>query len=167
MRQIRISEKPRVIGVMGSHEGDGETLRQARRLGAEIAGRGHILLTGGGGGVMRAASEGARGQGGLVVAVLPSERRHPIRGYPNEFVDVPIYTGMSDARNAINAKTPDVLVALRGGLGTLSEIALALKSGTPVIGLGCPRVEAPGGAGIVEAGTVEEVLKEIDRILMC
>ena len=165
MRTIQLSEKPRVIGVMGSHRGDTRTLEEAYRVGEGIAKRGHILLTGGGGGTMRAASEGARKAGGLVVAVLPSERHYPVKGYPNDFVDIPIYTGLSDARNAINAKTPDVLVALRGGLGTLSEIALALKSGTPVIGLRCPRFEVAGDIDVIRVATVEGVFEELKRML--
>lgn len=165
MRTIQLPEKPRVIGVMGSHRGDTRTLEEAYRVGEGIAKRGHILLTGGGGGTMRAASEGARKAGGLVVAVLPSERHYPAKGYPNDFVDIPIYTGMSDARNAINAKTPDVLVALRGGLGTLSEIALALKSGTPVIGLRCPRFEVAGDIDVIRVATVEGVFEELKRML--
>jgi len=165
MRTIQLSEKPRVIGVMGSHRGDTRTLEEAYRVGEGIAKRGHILLTGGGGGTMRAASEGARKAGGLVVAVLPSERHYPAKGYPNDFVDIPIYTGLSDARNAINAKTPDVLVALRGGLGTLSEIALALKSGTPVIGLRCPRFEVAGDIDVIRVATVEGVFEELKRML--
>jgi uncharacterized protein (TIGR00725 family) len=165
MRMIRLEERPRVIGVMGSHRGDARTLEEAYRIGEGIAERGHITLTGGGGGTMRAASKGARKSGGLVVAVLPTERRYPAKGYPNEFVDVPIYTGMSDARNAINAKTSDVLIALRGGLGTLSEIALALKSGTPVIGLRCPRFEIAGDADVIRVDTVEGVFEEMDRVL--
>jgi hypothetical protein len=72
---------------------------------------------------------------------------------------------MSDARNAINAKTPDVLIALRGGLGTLSEIALALKSGTPVIGLRCPRFEIAGKIDVTRVTTVEGVFEEMERIL--
>jgi hypothetical protein len=165
MRTIQLPEKPRVIGVMGSHRGDTRTLEEAYRVGEGIAKRGHILLTGGGGGTMRAASEGARKAGGLVVAVLPSERHYPAKGYPNDFVDIPIYTGLSDARNAINAKTPDVLVALRGGLGTLSEIALALKSGTPVIGLRCPRFEVAGDIDVIRVATVEGVFEELKRML--
>jgi len=165
MRTIRLAEKPRVIGVMGIHRGDTRTLDEAYRIGEGIAKRGHIVLTGGGGGTMRAASEGARKAGGLVIAVLPSERRYPAKGYPNDFVDIPIYTGMSDARNAINAKTPDVLIALRGGLGTLSEMALALKSGTPVIGLRCPRFETAGEIDVIRVATVEGVFEEMERIL--
>jgi len=165
MRTVRLADKPRVIGVMGSHRGDTQTLEEAYRVGEGIARRGHILLTGGGGGTMRAASEGAWKAGGLVVAVLPSERHYPAKGYPNCFVDIPIYTGMSDARNAINAKTPDVLVALRGGVGTLSEIALALKSGTPVIGLRCPRFEIAGDIDVIRVATVEGVFEEMERIL--
>ncbi len=150
---------------MGSHRGDAATLAEARRLGEEIAKRGHVLLTGGGGGVMRAASEGAFQAGGLVIAVLPNERQRPLEGYPNEFVDIPIWTGMGDGRNVINAKSPRVIVALSGGAGTLSEIALALKSGTPVIGLRSPAFDVPEAGRFHSAATVEEVMERMDGIL--
>ena len=84
---------------------------------------------------MRAASEGAHGAGGLVIGILPNDRKRPMEGYPNEFVDIAVFTGMYEARNVINAKTPHCLIALAGGAGTLSEIALALRAGTPVIAL--------------------------------
>ncbi|MBN1635271.1 MAG: hypothetical protein JW920_02085 [Deltaproteobacteria bacterium] len=60
---------------------------------------------------MRSASQGAWLSGGLVIGVLPSDRQHPKKGYPNTFVSIPIYTGMSDARNVINVKSSDVVVA--------------------------------------------------------
>ena len=99
------------------------------------------------------------------MAVLPSERRRPLDGYPNEFVDIPVYTGMSDGRNAINAKTPHLLVALPGGPGTLSEIALALKAATPVIGLRwrLPDIAPPGI--FIYADTLEEIFVQIDKML--
>lgn len=114
---------------------------------------------------MKAASEGAHQAGGLVIAILPSERKVPLKGYPNEFVDIPIYTGMSDARNVINAKTPHLMVALSGGSGTLSEIAIALNSGTPVVGLHCPEFEIEEEGIFIRMETVEEVLEEIDKFL--
>jgi hypothetical protein len=98
-----------------------------------------------------------------VIAILPNDRKRPLRGYPNEFVDIPIYTGMYDARNVINAKTPHILVALDGGPGTLSEMAVAMKNGTPVIGLNCPHVELPEENDFTIVETVVEAIREIDE----
>jgi predicted Rossmann-fold nucleotide-binding protein len=72
---------------------------------------------------------------------------------------------MYDARNVINAKTPHVMVALRGGSGTLSEIALALRNNTPVIGLNAPQFKIAGDNDFSSVNTVEDVLQEIERIL--
>jgi hypothetical protein len=162
---IRIRRPPVIIGVMGSHEEGHSLADEARRLGREIARRGYVLLTGGGTGLMKAASEGAWREGGLVLGILPNDRRTLVPGYPNEFVDIPVFTGMREARNVINAKTPDVLVALSGGLGTLSEIAVAVRVGTPVIGLHCPPFSCEGPVDFTAAETVEEVLALIERKL--
>ena len=165
MKKVEDRRKPLVIGVMGGHEATVEILEDARRIGEEIAGRGHVLLTGGGGGVMKAASEGAYRAGGLVLAVIPSDRVRPLEGYPNEFVDIAICTGMADARNAINAKTPHVIIAVDGGWGTVSEIAHAMRSGTPVIGLNTPAIGLPHGEGLITCNTVEVALTLLDRLL--
>ncbi|MCX5853619.1 MAG: LOG family protein [Deltaproteobacteria bacterium] len=166
MKSITVTRKPFIIGVMGSHNDESPAvMEEARRLGEAIAGRGHVLLTGGGPGVMRAASEGAYRAGGFVIGILPNDRRHPLEKYPNEYVDIPIYTGMSDARNVINAKTPHIIVALSGGPGTLSEMALALQSGTPVISLHATPFELPGDYDFITVDTLEEALREIDSIL--
>ena len=165
MSKIEIRRKPLVVGVMGGHEAPREILEDARRIGGAIAKRGYVLLTGGGDGVMKAASEGAFRAGGLVLAVIPSDRAHPLEGYPNEFVDIVVCTGMSDARNAINARTPHVIIAINGGWGTVSEIALAMRNTTPVIGLKTPAIDLPRGKGLVSCDTVEEVLDHLDRII--
>ncbi len=159
------SRKPFIIGIMGGQDADPDILKEARHLGDEIAKRGWVVLTGGGPGVMRAASEGAHRAGGLVIAILPNERKRPLAGYPNEFVDIPIYTGMSDARDAINAKTPHVLIALRGGAGTVAEIALAVKSGTPIICLHDPGLTGPAFRDLIVAETVEAVMEILDQML--
>ncbi len=112
---------------------------------------------------MEAASEGAHRGGGLVIAILPTDRKRPLQGYPNKFVDIPIYTGMYDARNVINAKTPHILVALDGGPGTLSEMAVAMKSGTPVIGLNCPHFELSEENDFITVNTVAEAIRKIDE----
>ncbi len=154
-----------IIAVSGGREAEEPVLNDAYLLGREIAARGYVLITGGGGGVMEAASRGAAGNGGTVVGVLPSERKNPLPGYPNRYVTIPIYTGMSDARNVILAKAPDVLVALKGGPGTLSEIALARKSEIPVIVLRADGFAEPAGLGCIPADSVRDAMRKIERLL--
>lgn len=154
-----------IIGIMGGHRDDSPALGDAFILGTAVAQRGHVLLTGGGRGVMKAASEGTYKAGGLVIAILPSEKNLPLSGYPNEYVDLPIYTGMYDGRNIINAKTPFLIIALQGSAGTLSEIAIALKSGTPVIGLNCPHVDLPEAGEYYSVGTVDDAIAMMDALV--
>jgi uncharacterized protein (TIGR00725 family) len=165
MSIIEVRRKPFIVGVMGGHEAAPEILADARRIGEAIARRGHVLLTGGGGGVMKAASEGAFRAGGLVLAVLPSDRVRPLAGYPNEFVDIAIQTGMADARNAINAKTPHVMIAIDGGWGTISEIAHALRNDTPVIALKAPFIDHPHCGRLIACSSVEDALDQLDHIV--
>src|SRR2546428_7344414 len=82
-------------------------------------------------GVMEHAARGARAAGGLTIGLLPAEDPDEA----NEYIDVAIATGLGHGRNAILARTADGVVALGGGLGTLSEIALALRNRPPTIGL--------------------------------
>ena len=165
MQKIEVRRKPFIVGVMGGHKAPPEILAEACRIGEAIAKRGHVLLTGGGDGVMKAASEGAFRAGGLVLAVLPSDRVRPLAGYPNEFVDIAIQTGMADARNAINAKTPHVMIAIDGGWGTISEIAHALRNDTPVIALKTPSIDLPHGECLIACKTVEDALAQLDRLI--
>ena len=90
-----------------------------------------MLICGGLTGVMEHAARGARSAGGLTIGLLPGE--DPIEA--NEYIDVAIASGLGHARNAILARTADGVVALGGGLGTLSEIALALRNGRPTVGI--------------------------------
>jgi uncharacterized protein (TIGR00725 family) len=119
-----------IVGVMGGGAADAATLALAREVGRRLATGGALLLCGGRGGVMEAAARGAREGGGRVIGILPFARGE---GEPNRFVDCALFTGLGDGRNYVNARTSDVLIALRGGPGTLSEIALALKVGVPVV----------------------------------
>jgi uncharacterized protein (TIGR00725 family) len=119
------------VAVIGSANCDEEVAAQARQVGREIARQGAVLVCGGRGGVMEAACEGAKEAGGLTIGILPGRDRREA----NRFVDVPIATGLGDARNAIVVGTADAVIALSGGYGTLSEIGLALKMGKPVVGL--------------------------------
>jgi len=124
-----------MIGVMGPGAGATEAdLARARALGSLIAEARWTLLTGGQAvGVMDAASRGAAEAGGTVVGVLPQDDA----AHASDGVTVAVVTGMGNARNAVNVLSSDVVVACGMGLGTASEVALALKSGKPVVLLGC------------------------------
>lgn len=165
METLSIRRKPRIVGIMGSHYDDNASMDEAAILGAAIAERGHVLLSGGGTGVMRAASEGAWRAGGLVIGILPNDRERPLAGYPNGFIDIPIYTGMYEARNVINAKTPHLIIALAGGPGTLSEMALALKGGTPVIALHAPSFAMEGDFRYHRVHSADEAIETMDALL--
>ena len=148
-----------IVGVMGSGRPLDEAARAlAHRVGALIAERGWVLLTGGSAcGVMDAASKGAQDAGGIVVGVLKSEDGAEASTY----VDIAIRTGMGDARNIINVLSSDVVIALPGGSGTLSEVALALKSGKTVIVLGWEpgaAMRTSGRGRLVDAATAEEAI---------
>ena len=127
-----VSRTP-IIGVMGGGLSSPENATAAYRLGALIARAGWILLNGGRrAGIMHASAKGAKEHGGTTVGILPDETGAGV----SEYIDIPIRTGMGNARNCINVLSSDVVVACPGGAGTLSEIALALKTNTPVILLG-------------------------------
>ncbi len=120
-----------VIGVMGAGQCDTTLYEMARQVGQRIAARGAVLLCGGRGGVMEAAARGAKEAGGLTVGILPG--MSALDTPPNPFIDVAVFTGMHDGRNWINVCSSDAIIAIAGGYGTLSEIALALKIGKPVV----------------------------------
>jgi len=118
------------VGVIGS-DGDvePEVVEMAELVGRGIAEAGCVLLCGGRGGVMQAACRGAKQAGGLTVGILPSRDGADA----NEFVEVVLPTGMGSGRNTIIALASDVLIALRGSTGTLSEVSMALNFGKPVV----------------------------------
>ncbi len=118
----------RQIVVIGSSDETGYQ-DEARAIGAHIAGRGYVLITGGRGGIMESVSRGAAEQGGIVIGIHPGEDLD----LANPFCSVVIPTGMGYARNAINILAADVVVAIGGKSGTLSELAYAKTYGKPVI----------------------------------
>jgi uncharacterized protein (TIGR00725 family) len=119
------------IAVVGPGSASVEQLEAAEEAGAAIAEAGAGLVCGGLGGVMEAACRGAKEGGGTTVGILPGRDRSAA----NRWVDVAIATGLGEARNALVVRAADVLIAVGGAFGTLSEIALALKVGTPVVGV--------------------------------
>jgi len=131
-----------VIGVMGPAACDAATAALARAVGRGIAQRGALLLTGGRTGVMEEASRGAREAGGTTIGILPGAGAG--ESPANPYVDIPIYTGLGEARNWVNVCASDALIAIGGGFGTLSEIALALKARKPLVLLGSWRFDMEG-----------------------
>jgi len=145
------------VAVIGSAVCDEGVAALAREVGREIARRGAVLVCGGRGGVMEAACQGAKSAGGMTVGILPGFDRREA----NRYVEVPIVTGLGEARNAIVVRTADAVVAVSGGFGTLSEIGLACKMGRPVVGLGTWELRRQGQAveAVVEAGSPVEAVE--------
>jgi uncharacterized protein (TIGR00725 family) len=140
--------------------GDGvsaEELEAAEEVGRLVAEGGAILVCGGLGGVMEAACRGARSAGGLTLGILPGRDRREA----NRYVEVAVATGLGEARNALVVRSADAVVAVGGAYGTLSEIALALKGGTPVVGLGTWELARGGVAdtGLIRADRAAEAAR--------
>jgi uncharacterized protein (TIGR00725 family) len=122
----------RYVAVVGPGEASERELEDAEAVGRELAAGGAVVVCGGLGGVMAAACRGAESAGGLTVGILPGADREAA----NEWVRVAIPTGLGEMRNALVVRAADAVVAVGGAYGTLSEIALALKTGVAVVGLG-------------------------------
>ena len=150
----------KIIGVFGpGNVSDADEAWQAAfSAGQQLAQRGFVVLTGGLGGIMTAASRGAKEAGGITVGILPGTRKS---SPANMYVDIPVYTGMGEARNAINVKSCRAAIAIGGEYGTLSDIALALKGGYPIILLNSWSITPHGGVKQPDwlvAGTPEEAV---------
>ena len=126
-----MTNKAKLIAVIGGGQCSKEEAKLAEEVGRELARRGAILVCGGLGGVMEAACRGANSEGGITVGILPGESRQAA----NPYVRVPIVTGIGYARNVAVVKSAQAVIAVGGSYGTLSEIAHALQSNIPVIGL--------------------------------
>jgi len=126
----RAVERPHVA-VVGAGAAGEEERELAARVGRALAEGGAVVVCGGLGGVMEAAARGARQSGGTSIGILPGTDRRKA----NEFVDVALATGMGEGRNILVVRNADAVVAVGGEFGTLSEVALALQAGIPVVGL--------------------------------
>ncbi len=119
------------ISVIGASKCSKDIYKLAYEVGREIAKKKAILICGGLGGVMDAVAKGAKEAGGITVGILPGDNRIGV----SKYLDISLPTGMSEARNVLVVKAANAVIAIGGEYGTLSEIAHALKMGTPVIGL--------------------------------
>lgn len=148
MNQEKIRSRVR-IGVIGGSRAKPEALAQAFEVGGLIAGRGAILVCGGLSGVMEEAARGAQGAGGLTIGILPGMR--PAEANPH--IDIPLATGLGYTRNSLVAMNADVLIAIDGEFGTLSEIAFGRIYGKTVIGLGSWEID-----GVIKASSPAEAV---------
>jgi uncharacterized protein (TIGR00725 family) len=122
---------PLYVSVSGSGDAPPETNALAEEVGSLLARADAVVVCGGLGGVMEAVCRGAKSAGGRTVGILPGTERADA----NPYVDIALPTGLGESRNALIARAADVLIAIAGEFGTLSEIGFALKVGTPVVGL--------------------------------
>ncbi|HPJ39264.1 MAG TPA: TIGR00725 family protein [Spirochaetota bacterium] len=159
----------RQVVVIGSGD-DTANYNKAMAIGAFIAGKGWALVTGGRGGIMEAASRGAAEKKGIVIAILPDSSMESA----NPYCSIVIPTGIGYARNLVNVLSGDVIVAIGGKAGTLSELAYAWQFGKPVIA--CTFAEGwsrkledtpvdDRGGSIYFADSPEAVFRHLERIL--
>jgi hypothetical protein len=142
------------IAVVGSGEATDDAVWLAEEVGAALAEAGAVVVTGGLGGVMEAASRGAKSRRGRTLGLLPGDDRAAANGW----VDVAVATGLGEMRNALIVRSADAVIAIGGGAGTLSEIAFALKTGTPVVGLGTWDID-----GMVRATDAADAVARVIR----
>jgi len=145
-----------MIAVIGAGKADERTLKTAEEVGRLIAEGGAVLVCGGLGGVMEAAARGAKAGGGVTVGILP----HNQSDDANPYIDIAIPTGFGEGRNVIIARSARVLIAVGGEYGTLSEIALGLKMGKPVIGINTWEVK-----GVVRAENAEDAVRKAFELM--
>ena len=138
------------IAVVGAGDATGEIYEQAREVGRLVAERGGVVICGGLGGVMEAVSRGASEAGGTSIGILPDEDR----SRANDYLSFSVAAGTGQARNLAVVCSGDVVVAVGGGYGTLSEIGLARKVGRPVVSLGSWEL----GGHVAVAGSPEEAV---------
>jgi uncharacterized protein (TIGR00725 family) len=129
------------VAVIGGSIATPEDEARAEAIGTALGQAGATLVSGGLGGVMAAACRGAKSVGALTIGILPGDDRTAA----NPWIDVAIPTGLGEARNALVVRTADAIIAVGGEYGTLSEIALALRAGKPVVGLGTWGLIRPSG----------------------
>jgi uncharacterized protein (TIGR00725 family) len=140
----------RYVAVVGPGEASVEEAAQAEAVGRSLAERDAVVVCGGLGGVMEAVARGAANAGGTVLGILPGTDR----AEANAHVTVAVATGMGEMRNPLVVRAADAVIAVGGAYGTLSEIAFALRTGVPVIGIGTWElddvVDAPDPRAAVE-----------------
>ncbi len=146
----------KIIAVIGGRKVEKSLLREAEEVGRLLAKKNSILICGGLSGVMEAVSKGAKSAGGITVGILPHDHKRDA----NEYIDIPIATGLGIGRNVIISRTADGLIAVGGEYGTLSEIAFALQMGKPVVGIRTWEIK-----GVVSANNAADAVTKVFEAL--
>ncbi len=146
----------KVVGVIGGHECNKEVEQLARSLAKKLAKVVGILVSGGLSGVMKAVCQGFKAGGGVTIGIIPGYDKSSA----NKYVDIVIPTGLGLARNVLVVKSADVVIALPGKAGTLSEIAYCLQFGIPIISL--KSWDIPG---VIKVKTADQAIKCAEKIL--
>ena len=146
----------KIVSVIGGRACNREVEKTAHNLGKKLAKVVGILVSGGLGGTMEAVCKGFKAGGGLTIGIIPSYNKKDA----NKYVDIPLPTGLGLARNVLVVKSADVVVALPGEAGTLSEIAYCLQFGIPVISL--KSWDIPG---IIKVSTIGEAVEKVKELL--
>ncbi|MFH1458967.1 MAG: TIGR00725 family protein [Candidatus Omnitrophota bacterium] len=152
-----MKNKKILISVIGGHKADKQTAKNSFAVGCIIGKLGAILVCGGLTGVMQQAARGAKSQGGLTVGILPGKDKNQA----NPYIDIPIPTGLGFIRNTLVASCADIIIALSGKAGTLSEIGFALSEKKTVLGLNTWRI--PGVIKVKDIKSLEKKLKKLLR----
>jgi uncharacterized protein (TIGR00725 family) len=148
--------RKKVVSVIGGHSCTKEVEQIAQNLGKNLAKVADILICGGLSGTMKAVCSGFKAEGGLTIGIIPSYDKNDA----NPYIDIVIPTGLGLARNVLVVKSADVIVALPGEAGTLSEIAYGLQFGIPVISLNSWDIK-----GVIKVKTVEQAVEKVKELL--
>jgi uncharacterized protein (TIGR00725 family) len=149
-------QRKKVVSVIGGHICSKEVEQTAQNLGKKLAKVVDVLVCGGLSGTMKAVCQGFQSSGGLTIGIIPTYQKEDA----NEFVDVVIPTGLGVARNVLVVKSADVVVALPGEAGTLSEIAYCLQFAIPVISLDSWDI-----SGVVKVRGVDAAITKVSEFL--
>ena len=148
--------RKKIVSVIGGHSCNNQVEQLAHDLGKKLAKVVDILVCGGLSGTMKAVCSGFKATGGLTIGIIPSYDKNDA----NAFVDIVIPTGLGLARNVLVIKSADVVVALPGEMGTLSEVAYCLQFGIPVISLNSWDIK-----GVIKVETVDEAVDKVQSLL--
>jgi uncharacterized protein (TIGR00725 family) len=148
--------RKKVVSVIGGHSCKNEVEQIAHELGKKLAKVADYLISGGLSGTMKAVCSGFKASGGVTIGIIPSYSKSDA----NEFVDIVIPTGMGLARNVMVVQAGDIVVALPGEYGTLSEIAYCLQFGKAVISLNSWDIQ-----GVIKVKTVDEAIQKVKQLL--
>ena len=145
-----------IVGIIGSRDCSAKVEQNAQILGKKLIKVVDTIVCGGLSGVMKAVCQGFKSVGGLTIGIIPSYNKNDA----NSYVDIVIPSGLGLARNVLVVKSADVVIALPGSAGTLSEIAYCLQLGVPVISLGSWNIK-----GVIKARTADEAIQKTKKIL--